>query len=66
MFIKYSDKTPKVDVQETRCACMECGSVIIIANGKAKCGCDAEDETNGVKSIIKIVTQKKEKTNKEK
>lgn len=40
MFIKYSDKTKPISVDETEKKCNKCNSVFITIDSKQVCGCD--------------------------
>lgn len=64
MFIKFGDKTPVVDVEEseTDCKCGKCDCQKVKVDGKKQCKCK-RNQPNSVKTAIEFLTQKKEKTN---
>ncbi len=65
MFIKFSDKTPTIEVEEVENqVCQDCHQATIIINEEKKCGCTADN--NLEKKALDFFTQKIETTNNQK
>ena len=65
MFIKFSDKTPKMDAElaQENC-CQICLQAVVLIDDEKRCGCSENNSLE--KKAIHIFTQKIESTNTEK